>query len=268
MIYAGLDLARRLEAADALIGVACAEAQHRLNPESGATVLEVGGGFAIFVGVESPLTHAVGLGMRGAVPAGEMDRMERFYSALHAPVSVDLCPLADASLLDLLGARGYRVTEFNNVLVRALPGAEIEPVEMPVRLAGVDAGSDGEQIWTLTVGRGFLEKDDLTAEELDVGRTVWHMPGSRCYLAFSGGRAGAAAAMSIDAGLATLFADGTAPGFRGAGLQGALIRERLRAAAAEGCDLATAATLPGSVSQRNYERNGFRVAYTKLTLAR
>ena len=37
---------------------------------------------------------------------------------------------------------------------------------------------------------------------------------------------------------------------------------------AEGCDLATAATLPGSVSQRNYERHGFRVAYTRATLVR
>jgi GNAT superfamily N-acetyltransferase len=57
-------------------------------------------------------------------------------------------------------------------------------------------------------------------------------------------------------------------GFRGAGLQGALIRERLRAAVEEGCDLATASTLPGSVSQRNYERNGFQVAYTKAILVR
>ena len=65
-----------------------------------------------------------------------------------------------------------------------------------------------------------------------------------------------------------LFADSTLLGFRGAGLQDALIRERLRAAVGEGWDLATAATLAGSVSQRNYERHGFRVAYTKATLVR
>jgi ribosomal protein S18 acetylase RimI-like enzyme len=56
--------------------------------------------------------------------------------------------------------------------------------------------------------------------------------------------------------------------FRGAGLQDALIRERLRTAVAEACDLATASTIPGGVSQRNYERNGFRVAYTKTILVR
>jgi GNAT superfamily N-acetyltransferase len=74
--------------------------------------------------------------------------------------------------------------------------------------------------------------------------------------------------MALHGSLATLFADSTLMGFRGAGLQSALIRERLRMAQAEGCDLATATTLAGSLSQRNYERNGFQVAYTKATLAR
>ena len=261
--HVGTALARRLEASDALIGAACAEAHQRLNPELGATMLEVGGGFAIFVGVESPLTHAVGLGMRGPVPVDEMERMEEFYRSRGAAVSIELCPLADPSLVELLGARGYRLTEFNNVLARPLAGAEIEPAET-VRLAYADE----EYVWARTVGRGFLEKDDLTREEMDVGSAIWHVPDARCYLAFGGGHAAAAAAMAIHAGLATLFADGTVLSYRGAGLQAALIRERLRAAAGEGCDWATASTLPGSVSQRNYERNGFQVAYTKAILMR
>jgi len=45
-----------------------------------------------------------------------------------------------------------------------------------------------------------------------------------------------------------------------------LIAARLNEAIAQGCDLATASTLPGGVSQRNYERAGFEVVYTKLTL--
>jgi hypothetical protein len=268
MIYMGLELARRLEVAEALNGVACAEAHQQLNPGLGAAVLEVGGGSAIFVGIESPLTHAVGLGMRGEVRADERDRMEDFYRARGAAVSVELCPLADASLVELLGNRGYRVTEFNNVLVRPLAGAEFAPAATPVRLSNANANAGEEQLWARTVGRGFLEKDDLTAAEVDVGSAIWHMPGSRCYLAFGGGRAAAAGAMAVHGGLATLFADSTMLGFRGAGLQGALIRERLRAAVEEGCDLATASTLPGSVSQRNYERNGFQVAYTKAILVR
>ena len=268
MNFAGLDLARRLEAAEALNGAECAEAQRILDPAVGATVRLVAGGSAIFVGAESPLTHAVGLGMHGPVLPEALDQLEAFYGARGAAVSVDLCPLADVSLLELLGSRGYRATEFMNVLIRPLTGSEIARPDIPVRLAN---GGE-EDLWARTVGRGFLEKDALTAEELDVGRNIFHMPGSLCYLAFAGDQAVAAGAMAMHGGLATLFADSTIPGFRGIGVQSALIRERLRAALADGlagsCDLATASTLPGSVSQRNYERNGFQVAYTKAILVR
>jgi hypothetical protein len=261
-MHVGADLARRLEAAESLNAVECAEAHQQLNPGLGAALLEVGGGFAIFVGVESPLTHAVGMGMRGEVRADEMDRLEDFYRTHGVAAGVELCPLASASLVELVASRGYRVTEFNNVLVRRLAGAEFAAAETSVRLAYPDE----EYQWARTVGRGFLEKDDLTAAEVDVGSAIWHIPQSRCYLAFGGGRAVAAGAMAVRSGLATLFADSTLLGFRGAGLQGALIRERLRVAVEEGCDMATASTLPGSVSQRNYERNGFQVAYTKTIL--
>jgi hypothetical protein len=253
MIHAGLALAQRLESAEALIGAACASV--------GSAILEVAGGTAIFAGIASPLTHAVALGMRGPVRAADIDRMEDFYRVRGATPSIELCPLADASLIELLGARGYRITEFNNMLVRSLTGADFNPSRM-VRLAN----SDEDQIWSRTVGRGFLEKDDLSPEEMEIGGAIWHMPGARCYLAFHDTRVAAGAAMAVNSGLATLFADSTMMGFRGAGLQSALIRERLRAAQAEGCDMATASVLAGSVSQRNYERNGFTLAYTKATL--
>ncbi len=67
---------------------------------------------------------------------------------------------------------------------------------------------------------------------------------------------------------ALLFADSTLEKYRGRGLHLALIRARLQHAAELGCDLATASTAPGSTSQRNYERAGFRVIYTKLNMQR
>ena len=36
------------------------------------------------------------------------------------------------------------------------------------------------------------------------------------------------------------------------------------AAAAQGCDIALMGALPGSGSQRNAERHGFRIAYTRI----
>src|SRR5579872_3445290 len=119
MIFAGAALARRVEAAEAAIARGCAEQQ------PGTAVLEAAGGVAVFQGATSPLTQAVGLGLNGPVREPELDTIEAFFRSRGAPVTIDLCPLADAGLLDLLAKRGYHATEFNNVLIRSLAGVEI-----------------------------------------------------------------------------------------------------------------------------------------------
>ena len=47
------------------------------------------------------------------------------------------------------------------------------------------------------------------------------------------------------------------------GAQLALLESRLLHAAERGCDLAMICAAPGSASQRNAERHGFRIAYTR-----
>jgi GNAT superfamily N-acetyltransferase len=63
---------------------------------------------------------------------------------------------------------------------------------------------------------------------------------------------------------ALLAGASTVPAWRGRGAQGALLGARLRHAAALGCDVAMMGALPGSASQRNAERQGFRIAYTRM----
>ena len=48
------------------------------------------------------------------------------------------------------------------------------------------------------------------------------------------------------------------------GAQAALLEERLRFAADRGCDVAMMCALPGRASQRNAQRQGFRIAYTRI----
>jgi len=74
----------------------------------------------------------------------------------------------------------------------------------------------------------------------------------------------AAAALAIHDGVALLAGASTDPAFRGRGAQAALLSERLRHATAAGCDLAMMGALPGSASQRNAERQGFQIAYTRI----
>jgi len=254
MVFADAPLARRIEVAEAANSRGC-------SPR-GADVFEVAGGCAIFTGADSPLTHAVGIGLNGAVGEAQIGAIETFFRSRGAKAAIDLCPLADPGLLQALAERGYRPTEFNNVLVRPLARSEIV---LTPRVRRALAGED--DLWSYTVGRGFFDQLELTTGEMDVGRAIFAMPGAMCYLGVvDTGASAAGAALAIRHGLATLFADSTIAQFRCHGLHRELIAARLNEAIAQGCDMATASTLPGSVSQRNYERAGFEVVYTKVTL--
>jgi hypothetical protein len=257
-LFADLALARRLEAAEALNARFCTASP------PGAAFLDIAGGCAIFVGAGSPLTQVVGLGLNGPVSEGDVDRLESFFISREAKISVDFCPLADPGLLEIFGRRGYRPTEFNNMLVKRIAGGEI--VWAP-RVRRALAGED--DLWSHTVGRGFFDQPDLTTAEMEVGRAIFAMPGALCYLAVSeSGELAGGGALAVRDGLATLFADSTIGAFRRHGFHRELIVARLNEAIALGCDMAMASTLPGSTSQRNYERMGFEVAYTKVTLAK
>jgi beta-glucosidase-like glycosyl hydrolase len=56
----------------------------------------------------------------------------------------------------------------------------------------------------------------------------------------------------------------TIPEDRKKGAQRALLEARVRYAVQAGCDLAMMCAEPGSASQRNAEREGFRIAYTRI----
>ena len=256
MIFADAVLARRLEAAEAANARGCS------GPDT--AVFEIAGGCAIFSGADSPLSQAVGLGLNGPVADAQIAELETFFRSRGAPVAVDLCPHAEPGFIAALAARGYRVAEFNNVLVRRLEGLEI--AFTPRVRRALAAESD---LWSYTVGHGFFEQAELTTAEMDIGRAVFAMPGAVCYLAVTeSGRPAGGGALAIHDTLATLFADSTIPANRRAGLHRELIAARLNEALARGCSLAAASTQPGSGSQRNYERMGFQVAYTKATLKR
>ena len=120
MFFVDLDLARRLEMAQAWRGVHYANAQLALRPETHSTVEAVAGGFALYAGEGSPLNKAVGLGMYRPVTQADLDHVERFYRSRNAAPRVSVCPLADPSLIDLLKAGGYRLEMFYSVLFRSL----------------------------------------------------------------------------------------------------------------------------------------------------
>ena len=75
---ADLNLARRLEKAEALSNVDFVEARKKVFPDSGAKWLSVAGAYAMFDGVSSPLTQTFGLGLVQPVTAAEMGSSRNF----------------------------------------------------------------------------------------------------------------------------------------------------------------------------------------------
>src|SRR5713226_4603866 len=102
-LFADLALARRIEAGEAHVAGEWAQAHARMFPERGTVAEVVAGGCAVFAGVGSPITQAQGVGMNGPVAEAELDQIESFYASRGSRVPIILCPLADPSLLQLLG---------------------------------------------------------------------------------------------------------------------------------------------------------------------
>ena len=264
MLFITNNLARRLETAEAIDAAGCAEAQCRVEPACDATVKAVAGGVAVYCGAESPLTHSLGLGMHGPVTADELDELEAFFRDRGAHVTVDLCPHSDPSLRDLLSDRGYRVLEFINVMVRSISSDDQISAVSNVEVRRAE--DDQDEVYVKTVIGGFFGREDLTEQEIRLGTTLFHMPCTSGYLAWVDGEAVGGGGISIRNKVGSLFGDATRPAFRCQGVHSAIIRARMVAAQQAGCDLIAAGTAPGSSSQRNYERLGFQVAYTKLTM--
>jgi hypothetical protein len=259
-----LALSRRLERAEATASARFVEARARLQPASGACWIDVGGTYAMFDGAGSPLSQSFGLGLSGPVAGDDLDRIEAFLRKRGAPVCHEVSPLADPGLLALLPDRGYRPVELTSVMFRPL-GREIRlagarPAAISVRRAG-----PGEaDAWARASAEGWGEHPELADFLLEFGRISAASEGAQPYLAESAGRMIATGMLIVGGGVAFLAGASTIPDARRKGGQLALLEARLRAAAAQGCDLALMGAAPGSASQRNAERHGFRIAYTRI----
>jgi GNAT superfamily N-acetyltransferase len=260
--FVDLNLARRLEMAETLTPE-YVQALRYFTPAATSEV--IAGGTAVFGGPTYPANHIVGMGLYGPVTSADLDAVEEFYRSKGVPCEIVISPLSDRSLLDSLAPRGYRVTEFNSVLIRRLEaGTLIGPGE-GITIERVTATT--AKLWDSVIVKGYAELGPLP-ENLFVPFAT--LQGSMNFLALLDGvpAGGSMGAILRDAGIAALFGTATLPEFRGRGVQTALINRRLWEAGIAGCEYAVVSTLPGSGSQRNMERRGFRVAYTKLVIVR
>jgi GNAT superfamily N-acetyltransferase len=264
------DQARTLERAFAECSAATARAMARLDPTSGASVLDVAGGLAIFAGAGSPLTQGLAMGLNGPVTAAELDAMERHVSpAGRGSLQLEVCPFVDPSLFTLLAERGYRVNEWQLVWTRPLADATPAPREPPDPALTVRrARPDEHDVFFRAVLAGFFESEQVPEDAMAMMRPAASAEGYELYLALLGNEPIGGGTLACAGGVAFVNGSGVRPAFRRHGGQGALLRARLDRARELGHAVAYSATLPGTASRRNMERHGFTVAYPKLVMLR
>lgn len=220
----------------------------------------------MFDGVDSPLTQTFGFGLFASPLESKLDVLENFFISRGSHVHHELSPLADAETLSLLGRRGYRPIEQSSVTHRPIEGIASVPPSDGIRVRVIER--DEVPAWADLSARGWSEYPELGDFMRAMGAVIGASQHTVSFIAEVNGVAAATGSLSMYEGVALFAGASTVPAFRGRGAQNALLNARLDYAKNKGCDLAMMVAAPGSASQRNAERQGFRVAYTRTKWAK
>jgi GNAT superfamily N-acetyltransferase len=257
--FMDLDLSRRLERTEGAFGASYTAVPQASRP--GATWHDFDGTYAIFDTVDSPLTQTFGLGLFAPATPALLSAIEAFFEQRGAAVMHEVSPLAGVDTLGLLVDRGYRPIEMSTVLVQAIEAPPEAPAPPGLRVRTIEPAD--RDVWVDTSVAGWSDDPQLApllrpiAELSSANRAMLH------FLVERDGAPIATGSLGIHAGVALLAGASTIPPARGLGAQALLLSARLAEARHRGCEIAMMATSPGSTSQRNAERRGFRVAYTR-----
>lgn len=265
MRYSDIELAGQLERTEARANADFVDTRARLDPASGAEWIDVGGAYAMFDGVESPLTQTFGLGMFEDATSEHLDQIEAFYQERRARLSHEISPLADQSILALLGERGYRPIELTSVMYQELGDArpKLPPLNPNITARVIDA--DEADLWAEVASKGWATEHPTLGEfMLAFGKIAARTSGGHPLLAELEGKPIASGGFAIYDDVCILSGATTIPDARRQGAQNALLSARLDFAEGHRCRLAMMCALPGSQSQKNAQKNGFNIAYTRI----
>ncbi len=259
LVFADLPLARRLERTEGRGNAAFVDAQARLDPASGAIWKVASGTSVMFAGLGSPITQTFGLGLHEPLREDELDAIERFFKSRGSAVIHEVCPLAGVEVTTTLVRRGYRPIELSSVMYLPIDANTRIPANPELTVRKFESQDDAT--YAKVSAQGWSEFPELMP--FIEGFAKLSTACATCFIAERDGAPIATAALFMHEGTALLAGASTIPSGRRQGAQNALLDARLQAAASHGCDLAMMIAAPGSASQRNAERQGFRIAYTR-----
>jgi hypothetical protein len=217
---------------------------------AGDGAISVAGGYALCV-VGTELAHTIGAGSTRALRPDDCEAVEGFYAERGLPARFELDETALHRDEALLRARGYADEPATFAILEteilSAPGAaECTAVrtthdrrgwsDLLLRATGRDPHAEG-------IAKRTALLDAAAAQVL--------------VIASAGGDDVGTGALGIAGDTGVLYAGAVLAPFRGAGLEGALVAARLRAAADRGAGRAILKTLPGSEEERAALQFGF-----------
>jgi len=259
-------LARRLESCEEMPQVLYARIFQKTRPEIGAAEEEICGGHMVFAGLGSPIGRATGVGLDCPFTADDLEHIEQFYRARKAPSQVDLTPMHEPAVFELFKERGYAIAELNNVLYRNLDAKEKFPAPPPG--CNIRPSHPEEAEVTGAIVESAFFPDGAPEAFRGLIAPLYQMESALAFVATVENKPVACGTGIVipQHRVFALCGAGTLADYRGRGLQTALLRARMAAAVEAGCEYAVVVTQGGTTSQRNAERLGFRVAYSKVTV--
>lgn len=264
ILFSDKFLSQKLEQTEAHANVNFINSRASLEPDLNAEWINIDGTYALFDGIESPLTQTFGLGLFAEVNHDKLAKLEAFFQKHHAAVCHEVSPLASPSHLAILHERGYRPIELTTVMFKTLSDKNL-PRQAASSGLTVRMLCEGEEnIWANTSAKGWsTETGGLSDFMYQFAYIAANSTGAYPFFGEINGQIISTGMLNIHDDVALLAGASTIPEGRNQGAQNALLHARLDYAINKGCRIAMMCASPGSQSQKNAEKNGFEIAYTR-----
>lgn len=256
-------LALRVEFGDVHYFIARVKALQTIeNNLYGAEIRQWGSAVAFMVkGSQHPLFNRV-LGLSDE-SIDVLDEIIDWYRSQQRVCRFDIAPAhASEKILGALAKAGFYQSGFSNAMYA---DAQFDNSYSPPREISVQRIPPGDKdLMTDIYAAGFNLPARTQPPLKDSLKALFGSPAARFYGAHINGKLVATAVLFISDSVGYLASAATLPNYRNQGCQLALVRQRISDAALEQCDLIAAHTGFASAGQRNLEKGGMQVAYTRV----
>lgn len=240
--------------------------------EIAAEAAPLAGGWMCFTAPGSWSNQACGLAMDGPISEAELDALVDFYVQRGVEPQLEVCPFAHQSLVAGLAKRGFRLREFENVLVRPVPEGEDLAARMPrtdgLVLERVDASDEAALAVHIDAATSGFRSGPIAPEAFALHARMMRHPRFDGFTATLDGAVIGGAGVETMGEIACLLGASVRPAWRRRGVQTALMVARMLHARQRGASLVVVHSAPGIPTERNAARLGFSVAYTKAVMHR